>query len=97
KNAIDWTSRGENGEAPLAAYRGKKALILSTSPGSRGGQRGLKQLRELLEGIGVTVLPTEVVIPRAHEAFDTIGNLTRPGDRTAVEELAEQLASKPAA
>ena len=28
KNAIDWASRGAEGEAPLAAFRGKTALLI---------------------------------------------------------------------
>src|SRR5438270_7211457 len=49
KNAIDWSSRPEAGEPPLAAFRGKQAAILSASPGPGGGSRGLRHLRELLE------------------------------------------------
>src|SRR5215472_11036213 len=51
KNAIDWISRPDPGEGPLAVFRGKPAAILSASPGQGGGKRVLKQLRELLEMI----------------------------------------------
>jgi len=37
KNVIDWASRPEPGEKPLAAFRGKTAAILSASPGPGGG------------------------------------------------------------
>jgi len=91
KNAIDWTSRPEPGEKPLAAFRGKTASILSTSPGAGGGQRGLRHLRELLEMIGVRVLPAQLAIPRAFEAFDARGALERPEDRNALERLASDM------
>jgi chromate reductase len=91
KNVIDWTSRPEPGEKPLAAFRGKLAAILSTSPGPGGGKRGLRHLRELLEMIGATVVNTQVAIPRASEAIDGEGRLVRAEDRESVERLAEEL------
>jgi chromate reductase len=92
KNVIDWTSRPEAGERPLSAFRGKLAAILSTSPGPGGGQRGLRHLRELLEMIGVQVIPAQLAVGRASEAFDTDGHLTRPDDRNALDRLASDLA-----
>jgi chromate reductase len=92
KNAIDWASRPEPGEKSLAAFRGKAAAILSASPGPGGGQRGLRQLRDLLEMMAMTVVPTQLAIPRAHEAFDSEGNLARPEDRLTLEHIAAELA-----
>jgi NAD(P)H-dependent FMN reductase len=81
KNAIDWISRPEGEETRLLAFRGKKAALLSTSPGPGGGQRGLRHLRELLEMIGVTVIPEQLTMAKAFEAFDQEGRLARPQDR----------------
>ena len=54
KNAIDWTSRRSGGDgAPVAAYRGKAAVIMSAAPGSLGGLRGLSHLRDILRTLGV--------------------------------------------
>jgi chromate reductase, NAD(P)H dehydrogenase (quinone) len=92
KNVIDWTSRPEPGEKPLAAYRGKTAAILSTSPGPGGGHRGLRHLRELLEMIGVHVIPEQLAMARASQAFDAEGALLRPEDRNALARLASDLA-----
>ena len=64
---------------------------MSTSPGPGGGKRGLRHLRELLEMIGVTVIPTQVAIPRAFEAIDGEGQLVRSEDRDGVERMAEEL------
>ncbi len=93
KNAIDWASRPEPGEKPLLAFRGKKAAILSTSPGPGGGQRGLRHLRELLEMIGVTVIPAQLAVPKALEAFTPSGELMRTEDRNALDRLAKDLAA----
>ena len=76
KNAIDWASRAEsNDEPPLAAYKGKVAALCSASPGALGGLRGLVHLRAILGNIGMIVLPDQVCISTAHEAFDETGKL----------------------
>ena len=76
KNAIDWASRSESDdEPPLAAFRGKVAALCSASPGALGGLRGLVHLRVILGNIGVVVLPDQVCISAAHEAFDGAGKL----------------------
>ena len=85
KNVIDWTSRPAPGERPAGVFRGKTAVLLSASPGPGGGSRGLRHLRELLQMIGVEVLPVDVTIPRALSAFDDAGRLTRPEDIAAVD------------
>ena len=76
KNAMDWASRSTSAEeSPLSAYRGKTAVIMSTSPGSLGGLRGLVVLRMLLGNLGVTVLPEQRCISRADRAFEEDGEL----------------------
>jgi chromate reductase len=95
KNVIDWTSRPIPGEPPSAVFRGKTAALLSASPGPGGGSRGLRHLRELLQMIGVEVLPVDVTIPRALSAFDEEGRLTRPADIAAVERIGEIISSSP--
>ena len=95
KNAIDWVSRADSeDEAPLLAFKGKTAAILSASPGGYGGSRSLAQLRPLLENINVTVVPDQVSIPKAYEAFDTEGNLADPTQQAAVKALAASLVAK---
>lgn len=101
KNTIDWISRPQENEPPLAALRGKKALLLSTSPGPGAGRRGLRHLRELLEMIGVSVIGAQVAVPSYREAFGPGGELTRVDDRNAlhkaVNDLAEALSTVAAA
>jgi len=75
KNTIDWVSRRAGDEPSLAAYRGKTALLLSASPGALGGLRGLVHVRAILSGIGVLVLPEQIAVPRAFEAFTESGSL----------------------
>jgi NAD(P)H-dependent FMN reductase len=92
KNAIDWISRPEQGEGPLEVFRDKPAAILSASPGPGGGRRVLRQLRALLEGFRMNVMPHEVSIAQAGDAFDAEGRLKRPADIKSLNRLSEELA-----
>jgi chromate reductase len=78
KNAIDWASRPEEGEAPLAAFKGKVAGIMSAAPGIYSGARGLLQLRAVLNGARVLVVPEQLALSGAAKAFDEDGSLHAP-------------------
>ncbi len=77
KNAIDWATRpsGE-GEAPLAAFKGKVCALGSASPGGLGGLRGLPSVRVLLSNIGVHVVPEQIALGGAFKAFADDGSLS---------------------
>jgi NAD(P)H-dependent FMN reductase len=92
KNAIDWASRPAQGEPPLVAFKGKAAAIMSASPGALGGLRGLVHVRSILGNIGVLVLPDQVTVPKASEAFDDQGNLKDTTKQAGVEGLGRSLA-----
>ena len=93
KNAIDWASRAESDDEPaLVAFRGKAAALMSASPGALGGLRGLVHLRAILGNIGVIVLPDQVAVSAAHEAFDDAGQLKDARRRKQVEDVARSLA-----
>ena len=95
KNAIDWASRPLPGEPPfaLSCFRDKVAVLMSASPGGLGGLRGLTHVRTILSGIGVLVLPEQIAIPRAFEAYDAQGRLKDPKQHEAVEQLGGKLAT----
>jgi len=77
KNALDWVSRvREEDEAPLQVYKTRVFMIVAASPGALGGVRGLMLLRQVLaNGLGAIVLPDQMLLSRAHEAFDDEGRL----------------------
>ena len=81
KNAIDWVSRvRERGDPAYAAFRGRVFAISSASPGRSGGLRSLMALRQILElGCGALVIPEQVSVPRADQAFDDMDNLKDVG------------------
>lgn len=70
KNTIDWASRQGEGEIPLACFKDKVSGLMSASPGVLGGLRGLVHVRAILENIGVLVIPNQMAISKAHEAFN---------------------------
>ena len=76
KNALDWVSRAESDSEPaLSAFQGKTAAIIAASPGGLGGIRGLVHLRSILGNIQVTVLPEQLTISGAGDAFNPDGSL----------------------
>ena len=91
KNAIDWVSRPQPDEPPLIAFRGKSAALISASPGSTGGLRGLVVVRMILGNLGVLLVPEQKTIPRANEAFDDAGRLKEQQDRDAVKAVTDKL------
>ena len=70
KNTIDWVSRPDDGyDSMLPAFRGKVVILMSASPGALGGLRGLVHVRSILGNLGCIVLPEQVAVMKAHEAF----------------------------
>lgn len=70
KNAIDWVSREWQGESGLAPYQDKVAALLAASPGQFGGMRMLPHLRQVLNTLGVLVLPGQFSLAHADKGFD---------------------------
>lgn len=95
KNAIDWASRSEPGEPPLAlsCFKGKTAAIMATSPGGLGGLRGLSHLQSILMGIGVLVLPDQKAVPGAMSAFSASGELVDAAQKDAIAAIGAKLAA----
>ncbi len=91
KNTLDWISRPVPNEAPMAAFQGKVASLLSASPGALGGLRGLVHLRAILGNIGVMVLPDQVAVPKAHEEFGSEGLLKDARQQANIQLLCKKL------
>jgi len=93
KNAIDWVSRSEPGEKPLAAYAGKVAGLVSASPGQLGGLRALVHLRSILGNIKVLVVPEQASVSKADQAFNPDGTLKDEKQRAQVEGVGKAVAA----
>lgn len=91
KNCIDWASRAEPNEPGLIAFNGKVAAVMGASPGNMAALRGAMQARLQLSLIGTLVLPDELGIARANEAFSEDGSLKDAKQEQAVATLAGNL------
>lgn len=92
KNTIDWTSRPESDDEPdLVCFRDKTVALMSASPGGLGGMRGLVHVRAILGNIGAVVLPDQVAVSAAHEAFDENGALKNARKQKSVADLGNKL------
>ena len=81
KNAIDWLSRPVEGYPPFECFEHKTAGLLAASPGGMGGIRALLQVRQLLSGIKVLVVPDQFGLANAGKAFQD--DLTFTESKTA--------------
>ncbi|MCU1285085.1 MAG: hypothetical protein JWO13_1435 [Acidobacteriales bacterium] len=93
KNALDWASRPSKTEKPLAGFTGKPAVLMSASPGALGGLRGLATVRSIIGNMGMLVLPEQVAVSMAHEAFNPDGSLKDEKKQASVEDLGNKLAA----
>lgn len=91
KNTIDWVSRQSEGESPLSCFKDKVAGLMSASPGGLGGLRGLVHVRAILENIGVLVIPNQVAISKAHEAFNLDGTMKDEKQEQQVKKIGTNL------
>jgi chromate reductase, NAD(P)H dehydrogenase (quinone) len=93
KNVIDWASRPEPEEPPLACFNEKVVVLMSTSPGALGGLRGLVHVRSILSNIGVLVLPGQKAVGNAYQVFDESGKLKDELQQAAIRQLGNNLAT----
>jgi NAD(P)H-dependent FMN reductase len=93
KNAIDWVSRvRERGEDAHAPFRSRVFGIASASHGADGGLHGLMALRHILElGCGALVIPEQLAVPQAKDAFDEMDNLKDENLAAGLKTMARRL------
>jgi len=86
KNAIDWASRGEED-----VFKGKVAALMAASPGGAGGMRMLPHLRQVLTALDVWLIPSQVTVAKAADAFQPDGSLASVQTAKQVQALADAL------
>ncbi len=91
KNVLDWTSRTEDGKFSKVPYQGKKIAIMSASPGKKGGAKALPHLRAIIADCGGDVIPLQISVPTAYQAFDTKGHLINPQLKEDLKKEIQQL------
>src|SRR6266851_6346789 len=92
KNAIDWVSRVQDAhETRGQVFREKVFAIAAASGGRLGGARALAALRLILTACHATVIPNQLALSFAADAYDDMDRLKHPGDIEALNALVRQL------
>lgn len=94
-NAWDWLSRvpAEGAQpAGMGATANKPLALLASSPGPLGGLRALGAMRQFLGGaFQMLVLPQQLAVGRANEAFADDGSLKDASQQQTLVQIAEGL------
>lgn len=91
KNLLDWVSRNDEAAPGVKPYQNKLAAILSASPGGLGGIRAHRHVRDILDSLGVAVVPPAVGIGKAMQAFDDEGALKDATQAAQIDGLLNKL------
>jgi chromate reductase len=92
KNAIDWVSRVQDtGETPGQVYRETPFAIAAASNGKLGGTRCLQALRLVLSSCRALVIPNQLALSFADEAYDDMDRLKHVADIAALQAMLQQL------
>jgi chromate reductase len=93
KNTIDWLSRPRaRGEPAYEIFKDRVFAIGAASPGGDGGMRSLMALRQILElGCGALVIPEQITVANAGEAFDDMDDLKDVNLAASLKALARRL------
>ena len=93
KNTIDWMSRARvRGEPNYTVFKDRVFAVGAASSGAGGGMRSLMALRHILElGCGALVIPEQISVPNAADAFDDMDNLKDERAAAALKALARRL------
>ena len=94
KNTLDWVTRVRaKGESGLEVFKSRAFAISGASPGYYGTMRSLLHLRQVLAvGMGALVIPQQVAVPKANEAFEEDGSLKHEPMQKALTKVVEDLA-----
>jgi NAD(P)H-dependent FMN reductase len=92
KNAIDWVSRVQDTHETRGQVFRERAFAMAAASGGRlGGTRCLAALRLVLAACQATVIPNQLALSFADQAYDDMDRLKQPGDIEALDALARQL------
>jgi chromate reductase len=92
KNAIDWISRVEdNHETKGQVFRERPFAIAAASANRLGGTRSLAALRLILSACRATVVPNQLALSFADDAYDEMDRLKHPADVEALQAMVRQL------
>src|SRR5712671_6302500 len=92
KNTIDWVSRVQDAhESRYQVFRERAFAIAAASESRLGGSRSLAALRLILTACQAMVIPNQLALSFAAEAYDDMDRLKHPPDIEALGALVRQL------
>jgi chromate reductase len=92
KNTIDWVSRVQDAhESRGQIFRERAFAIAAASESRLGGTRALAALRLILAACQATVIPHQLALSFAGEAYDDMDRLKLAADAEALKALVRQL------
>jgi chromate reductase len=92
KNTIDWVTRVQDAsEARGQVFRETPFAIAAASGGRLGGTRALAALRLILSACHATVIPNQLALSFADQAYDDMDRLKHASDIEALNALVRQL------
>src|ERR1700674_6060093 len=92
KNTIDWITRVQDAhETRGQVFRERPFAIAAASESRLGGARSLAALRLILTACHATVIPNQLALSFASEAYDDMDRLKHPSDSEALNALVRQL------
>jgi len=92
KNTIDWVTRVQDAQETRGqVFRNRVFAIAAASESRLGGTRALAALRLILTACHATVIPNQLALSFAGEAYDDMDRLKHPADIEALNALVRQL------
>jgi NAD(P)H-dependent FMN reductase len=92
KNTIDWVTRVQDAQETRGqVFRNRVFAIAAASESRVGGTRALAALRLILSACHATVIPNQLALSFAGEAYDDMDRLKHPADIEALNALVRQL------
>jgi chromate reductase len=92
KNAIDWVTRVQDAhETRGQVFRDRAFAIAAASESRLGGTRSLAALRLILSACQATVIPSQLALAFAGEAYDDMDRLKHPADVEMLKAMTRQL------
>jgi NAD(P)H-dependent FMN reductase len=92
KNPIDWVTRVQDPhETRGQVFRERAFAIAAASESRLGGTRSLAALRLILSSCHAMVIPNQLALSFASEAYDDMDRLKHPADAEALNAMVRQL------
>src|SRR5438132_3415892 len=92
KNTIDWVTRVQDAQETRGQVFRERAFAIAAASESRfGGARSLAALRLILTASHATVIPNQLALSFAAEAYNDMDRLKHPADIEALNALVRQL------